>query len=159
MAWIWAHMQSIFRHSYHAFWGTYHSGRSKSESLGGKMMCPADVEITWPPLGHHHQFGSVDLEGASFIWSIAVALQCPATHCLHHSEPLEHLAVGDSSPSSLESWFGTTGLSPVPQIEEAPSRSMLPNWWISPTLGQVMATSAGRTTLPTRLWLFDLPLW
>jgi hypothetical protein len=54
-------MQSIFRRSRHICWGTYHSGRSNSQTLGGKMMRPADIAIAWSPLGPLHQFGSADL--------------------------------------------------------------------------------------------------
>jgi hypothetical protein len=31
-------------------------------------MRPADVAIAWPPLGRLHQFGSINLEGATSIW-------------------------------------------------------------------------------------------
>jgi hypothetical protein len=34
-------MQSIFWCSHHTSWGNYHSGRSKNQSLSGKMMHPA----------------------------------------------------------------------------------------------------------------------
>jgi hypothetical protein len=69
-------MQSVFRCSRHICWGMYHSGRSNSQNLGGKMMRPAHVAITWPPLGRLHQFGSVDLEGASSIWATAEVRWC-----------------------------------------------------------------------------------
>jgi hypothetical protein len=68
-------MQSVFRRSRHICWGTY-SGRSNSQSLGGKMMRSAHATITWPPLGRLHQFGSVDLDGASSIWATCEVRWC-----------------------------------------------------------------------------------
>jgi hypothetical protein len=50
------------------------------------MMCPADVAIAGPHLGHLHQFGSVDLNGASSIWGTDGRQMVPNQDCREDGE-------------------------------------------------------------------------
>jgi len=60
--------------SHHICWDTYHSGRSKSQSLGGKMKQPANAAVAWLPLWRLHQFGKLCFKDASFFWETSGSL-------------------------------------------------------------------------------------
>jgi hypothetical protein len=150
-------MQSTFRHSRHVCWGTYDSGRSNSRSLGGKLMRTADIAIASPPLGRLHQFGSVDLQGVSWIWG---KVKSPIVPNEDYSKEGQESPSAKCSRGSLRCRQCVAGhhrAMAALQIEEASSRSTLPNWRRPPSGGQAMATSAGRVILPPRLWLWPVP--
>jgi hypothetical protein len=55
--------------------------------------------------------------------SSSFARQCSTSQCCSNRESLELLGLGNSSTSTIHSWFGTVGLQSIPRDEKAPQRS------------------------------------
>jgi hypothetical protein len=60
---------------------------------------------------------------SSFVW------QYSTSQCCHNCESLDLLGLGNSSTSTIQSWFGVVGLPSIPRDEKAPQRSSLPLQW------------------------------
>jgi hypothetical protein len=83
--------------------------------------------------------------------SSSFARQCSTSQCCRNPESLLLLGLGNSSTSTIRSWFGTVGLSSIPKDEKAPQRSELPIQWICSKWSQEMVTCRGRIFFCERL--------